>query len=192
MPEEEKREELEEYAVVIDYLPTGKSFSVNPEPIAQLIGESRFTLLEVVPKQGAQLKVGDRVYIGKGERDKISLIKSRLAYEDLTEGSKKELPIAITSIIKNNEKRFVDIFNNSGPLNIREHTLELFPGIGKRHLNAILQARNEKKFESFSDIANRVKLLQDPIKLIVERVLIELKGESRFYLLTRPYSKPRY
>ncbi|MGC8710331.1 MAG: DUF655 domain-containing protein [Candidatus Micrarchaeia archaeon] len=192
MSEEEKREELEEYAIVIDYLPTGKSFSVNPEPIAQLIGENKFTLLEVVPKQGAQLKVGDRVYIGKGERDKISLIKSRLAYEDLTEGAKNELPIAITAIIKSNEKKFIDIFNNSGPLNIREHTLELFPGIGKRHLKAILQAREEKKFESFSDIVNRVKLLQDPVKLIVERVLIELKGESRFYMLTRPYSKQRY
>jgi putative nucleotide binding protein len=184
---DEKKEELEEYAVVIDFLPTGKSFSANPEPIVQLLGENKFTLLEAVPKPGIVLHVGERVYIGKGERDKIALIKARLAYDELTEGAKNELPNAIANIIKSNEKRFVEIFNTAGPLNIREHKLELFPGIGKRHLNAILSAREEKPFESFEDLTNRVKLLQDPIKLIVERVLIELKGESRFYLLTRPY-----
>ncbi|MGC8699461.1 MAG: DUF655 domain-containing protein [Candidatus Micrarchaeia archaeon] len=188
---EEKREELEEYAVVIDFLPTGKSFSANPEPIAELLGESRFTLLEAVPKPGVVLHIGERVYIGKGERDKIALIKSRLSYSELTEGAKNELPNAIASIVKANEKRFVEIFNTAGPLNIREHKLELFPGIGKRHLNAILAAREEKKFESFEDLTSRVKLLQDPVKLIVDRVLIELKGESRFFLLTRPYSQRR-
>ena len=184
---DEKKEELEEYAVVIDFLPTGKSFSANPEPIVQLLGENKFTLLEAVPKPGVVLRVGERVYIGKGERDKIALIKARLTYDELTEGAKNELPNAIASIIKSNEKRFVEIFNTAGPLNIREHKLELFPGIGKRRLNAILSAREEKPFESFEDLTNRVKLLQDPIKLIVERVLIELKGETRFYLLTRPY-----
>ncbi|MGC9099263.1 MAG: DUF655 domain-containing protein [Candidatus Micrarchaeia archaeon] len=188
---EEKREELEEYAVVIDFLPTGKSFSANPEPIAELLGESRFTLLEAVPKPGVVLHIGERVYIGKGERDKIALIKSRLSYSELTEGAKNELPNAIASIVKANEKRFVEIFNTAGPLNIREHKLELFPGIGKRHLNAILAAREEKKFESFEDLTSRVKLLQDPVKLIVDRVLIELKGESRFFLLTRPYPQRR-
>ncbi|MFP3289533.1 MAG: DUF655 domain-containing protein [Candidatus Micrarchaeota archaeon] len=188
---DEKKEELEEYAVVIDFLPTGKPFSANPEPIVQLLGENKFTLLEAVPKPGVILHVGERVYIGKGERDKIALIKARLTYDELTEGAKNELPNAIANIIKSNEKRFVEIFNTAGPLNIREHKLELFPGIGKRHLNAILSAREEKPFESFEDLTNRVKLLQDPVKLIVERVLIELKGESRFYLLTRPYPQKR-
>ena len=102
---DEKKEELEEYAVVIDFLPTGKSFSANPEPIAELLGESRFTLLEAVPKPGVVLHIGERVYIGKGERDKIALIKSRLSYSELTEGAKNELPNAIASIVKANEKR---------------------------------------------------------------------------------------
>ncbi|MGC8662517.1 MAG: DUF655 domain-containing protein [Candidatus Micrarchaeia archaeon] len=188
---EDKKEELEEYAIVIDFLPTGRSFSANPEPIAELLGENKFTLLEAVPKPGIILHIGERVYIGKGERDKISLIKTRLAYSELTEGARNELPNAIANVVKSNEKRFVEIFNSAGPLNIREHKLELFPGIGKRHLNAILKARSEKKFESFQDITNRVKLLQDPVKLIVDRILIELKGESRFYLLTRPYQQKK-
>lgn len=181
---DQRREHLEEYALVLDYLPTGRSSSVRSEPIVQLLGENKFTLLEAVSKS-PEIKIEERVYIGKGERDKISLIKGRLNYSDLTEGAKNELSEAVHKIIKSNEKRFVDLFNTASPLNIRIHSLELLPGIGKKHLTAILDARDEKPFESFKDISDRVPLLQDPVKLLAERVIIELKGESRFYLLTK-------
>lgn len=186
MPEiEQRRENLEEYAIVLDYLSTGRSSSARSEPVVQLLGEEKFTLLEAVPKK-PDIKIGERVYIGKGERDKISVIKGRLAYADLTEVSKSEMTTAVSNIIRANEKKFVEVFNNAGPLNIRIHSLELLPGVGKKHLTAILEARDEKKFESFEDIAKRVPLLQDPVKLLTERVTVELRGDSRFYLLTRP------
>lgn len=189
---QETHEGLEEYALVLDYMSTGKSFSPKPEPVAQLLGETKFTLLEAVPKT-MDIKIKERVYIGKGERDKIALIKSRITYNELTQVARNELPIAIGEVIKGNEQRFVDLFNNAAPLNIRMHSLELLPGVGKKHLKAILDAREEKRFESFNDIAKRVPLLQDPIKLLTDRIIEELKGESRFYMLTRPYSKePRY
>jgi putative nucleotide binding protein len=182
---EQRTGELEEYAYVLDYLPTGKSFSVRSEPIVQLIGENKFTLLEAVPKT-ADIKVDERIYIGRGVRDKVSLIKSRLAFENLTEVARSQLPLVVSNIIKSNEKRYVDFFNNASSLNIRMHMLEMLPGIGKKHLKAILDAREEKPFESFTDISNRVALLQDPVKLLTDRVIMELKGESRFYILTRP------
>jgi putative nucleotide binding protein len=182
---EQRRENLEEHAIVLDYLPTGRSSSVRSEPVVQIMGEEKFTLLEAVPKV-PEIKVGEKVYIGKGERDKIAVIKGRLQYNDLTEVSKNELPIAVSTIIKANEPKFVEIFNTASPLNIRMHSLELLPGVGKKHLSAILEARDEKKFESFDDIAKRVSLLQDPVKLIADRVILELKGDSRFYILTRP------
>jgi putative nucleotide binding protein len=186
MPElEQRRENLEEYAIVLDYLPTGRSSSVRSEPVVQMIGEEKFTVLEAVPKS-PDIKIGERVYIGKGDRDKIAIIKGRLTYNDLTEVAKSELMTSVSNIIKGNEKKFVEIFNNAGPLNIRMHSLELLPGIGKKHLTAILEARDEKPFESFRDIVNRVSLLQDPVKLLAERVVLELKGESRFYILTKP------
>jgi putative nucleotide binding protein len=186
MQQEERREE---YAYVLDFMPTGKSFSNKSEPVAQLIGEEWFTLLEVTPKLGATMALAERVYIGKDEREKVSLIKARISYDDLTQTAKNGLQRAISTIIKANEKRFVDVFNNAGPLNIRQHALELLPGIGKKHLEAILKARNEKRFESFVDINARVSLLQDPAKLIGERVLSELQGTERFYMFTKPYSK---
>lgn len=181
---EQRRENLEEYAIVLDFLPTGRSSSARSEPLVQMIGEEKFTLLEAVPKS-PDIKIGERVYIGKGERDKIAIIKGRLTYNDLTEVSKNELHTAISNVIKGNEAKFVGIFNTAGPLNIRMHSLELLPGVGKKHLTAILDARDEKPFENFDDIAKRVALLQDPVKLLTERVILELKGESRFYILTK-------
>ncbi len=183
---QESHEGLEEHAFVLDYLSTGKSFSPKPEPIVQLLGETKFTLLEAVPKV-TDIKVKERVYIGKGDRDKIAVIKARIMYNDLTEVAKNELPGVITEIIKANEAKFVSIFNTASPLNIRMHSLELLPGIGKKHLAAILQAREQKEFGSFKEISERVPLLQDPVKLLTERVIAELKGDSRFYMLTRPY-----
>ncbi len=182
-------EKREEHAYVLDFLTAGKSFSGKSEPVAQLIGEEWFTLLEVVPKPGIALKQAEKVYIGKDERDKISLIKARISYNDLTQNSKTELPILIAMIVKEREQHFVDVFNNAGPLNIREHSLELLPGIGKKHLDAILKARNEKRFESFKDISERITLMQEPIKLITDRVIEELEGTGRFYMFTKPYVK---
>ena len=186
MQQEERREE---YAYVLDFMSTGKSFSTKSEPIAQLVGEEWFTLLEVTPKPGASMSLGERVYIGREERDKVSLIKARITYNDLTQTSKSGLQKTILQIINTNEKRFVDVFNNAGPLNIRQHSLELLPGIGKKHLEAILKARQEKKFESFDDINKRVSLLQEPTKLITERIMRELQGTERFYMFTKPYVK---
>ena len=44
----------------------------------------------------------------------------------------------------------------------------------------ILEKRQEKEFESFEDIKQRVKLMSDPEKAIVKRIVEELKGEDRY------------
>lgn len=189
MDGEERREE---YAYVLDYMATGKSFSNRPEPLTQLLGEDKFTLLEATIKPGASLVLEERVYIGREERDKILLIKSRVSYDDLTQTAQNELNAVVLKIVIANEKRFVDVFNNAGPLNIRQHSLELLPGVGRKHLDAIIKARNAKKFESFADITSRVQLLQNPAKLITDRIVEELKGNERFYMFTKPYRKREF
>ena len=181
-------ERKEDYSYVLDFLPKGKSSSGKSDPIVQIMGERWFTLLEATTKPNAVLNIGEKVYIGSGERDKIMLIKTRIQYSELTQAAKNALNGIIMSIIKENEKRFVDIFNNAASINIRQHSLELLPGIGKKHLTTILRERGIKKFESFSDLASRVSLLQDPMKLISERIIIELEGNQRFYLFVKPYT----
>ncbi len=185
----EREERREEHAYVLDFMTSGKSYSSRPEPLTQLLGEQLFTMLEATVKPNATMNMGERVYIGKENREKILLIKARITYDELTQNAKGELPMVLANIIKENEKRFVDVFNNAGPLNIREHSLELLPGIGKRHLESILKARSEKRFESFADISARVTLLQDPAKLVRERIIAELQGNERFYMFTKPYRR---
>lgn len=186
---EQSEEKREEYAYVLDFMASGKSFSTRAEPLTQLLGEERFTILEATIKPGASLSLEERVYIGREERDKILLIKSRISFDELTQTAKNALPNVVTKIVRGNEKRFVDMFNNAGPLNIRQHSLELLPGVGKKHLEAIIKARNEKRFVGFQDIMGRVQLLQDPAKLITDRIIAELRGDERFYMFTKPYRK---
>ncbi len=188
MPEQTD-ERKEEHAYVLDFMLNGKSSSGKSEPISQLVGERWFTLLEATTKPGSTLTIGERVYIGNGERDKIMLIKARISYSELTQTANNELRTIVSNIVRGDEKRFVSAFNSMGPLNIREHSLELLPGIGKKHLNAILKERSAKPFESFEDIEKRVPLMQDPAKLIVERIIMELEGSERFYMFVKPYFK---
>ena len=182
---------MEEHALVIDFLPYGKAADVKKEPIAQVVGEAHFTLLEVVPKPNTSMMVGERVYVGKDAREKIDHIKGRISYFELTSAAKVELERAIMRILESREKEFVEFFNRCGPVTIRLHQLELLPGIGKKHLHDILKEREKKPFESFADISARIPLLPDPKKILVQRVLEELQGGSKYYLLTRPPYQPR-
>ncbi|MEM3555701.1 MAG: DUF655 domain-containing protein [Candidatus Micrarchaeia archaeon] len=177
---------MEEYAIVLDSLPYGKSTDVRREPIAQVVGEEYFTLLEVTPKPGATFNVGERTYIGKGPRDKVDHIRSRITYFDLTSAARNELERTIRRIIKEREKYFVEFFNKCGPINIRLHQLELLPGVGKKHMKDILEERERKPFESLEEINKRISLLPDVTKILTERVLEELTGKSKYYILTRP------
>ncbi len=154
--QEYNEDRKEEYAYVLDFMFTGKSSSTRTEPLAQLIGTSWFTLLEATTKEGKALALGEKVYIGQGDRDKISLIKARITYNELTQTAKSNMPAIITKMINEDEKRFVNAFNTAGAVNIRQHSLELLPGVGKKHLNAILKERTIKPFESFQDITNRI------------------------------------
>ena len=57
-------------------------------------------------------------------------------------------------------------------------------------MQEILEARSDRPFESFEDIKQRVKLIMDPKKLIVNRILAELRGEEKHYLFTSPPPQP--
>jgi len=93
----------EEYAIVLDYMPKGKSSSFKENPIAQVVGTQYFTLLEVTPKK--ELKALETVYVGKEERDKIEFIKRRVEFKDLTSNAVAEIENAVIKIVKENEKK---------------------------------------------------------------------------------------
>lgn len=174
-------------AIVLDYLPSGHYGDGMPSykrvPIAQLLGTNFFSLLEVVPKE--ELSTHDRVFIGKGDRAKISHVKRRVHYNELTSYAKSELEEILKVVVTEQEDRFVHFFNNARPISIRSHQLELLPGIGKKLMKELLAEREKKPFENFHDIQERVGSVPDPVHMLVKRILAELNEEDRYKVFVR-------
>jgi putative nucleotide binding protein len=110
------------------------------------------------------------------------MINRKISYDELTATAKAELPYVVEEIVKNNEERFVKFFNLAPPVTNRLHSLELLPGIGKKHMWEILEARKKEPFKSFEELKERVKGLPDPTKMISKRVVDEIMGKDRYKL----------
>jgi len=181
-----RNQQREEFAIILDFLPNGYPFDIRPlhqkTPIAQALGKNYFTLLELIPKKGEFLEIHEEVYMGEGKRDKIHHIAGRILFSKLTQTAKSELELVIRELVKKDEKRFVEFFNKAGPINTRIHQMELLPGIGKKHTMEIIESREEKEFENFQDIKNRVKLIPDPESAVIKRIFLELENKDKHRL----------
>ncbi|MBE6520044.1 MAG: DUF655 domain-containing protein [Candidatus Methanomethylophilaceae archaeon] len=172
---------MEEFAYILDYLPTGMSGSGmgKKEPVVYAVGDDEFKLFILVPKPQAVFGVGDRVYIGKenatNKRDVIDHVKSRISYSELTNNALAELEFAITTIVKANEPRFLRFFNEAQGISVRKHLLEEIPGLGKKSVEEILREREKQKFTSFADLTERAKV-KVPEKLIAKRIVEEIES----------------
>ena len=179
---------MEEYAYILDYLPQGIGFK-NKDPICYAIGESEFKLFELVPKADAIIALDDRVYIGKDAnlRKEIDHVKRRVGYEELTGTAAKELEFVVKDIVVNNEAKFIKFYNEARPISIKKHSLEELPGLGKKTVTEILNARKAGAFESFEDLKTRVPMLKDPVKLVVDRIILEISDRERrhYIFITR-------
>ena len=164
------------------YLRDSKS---KGETIVQGIGESFFTLLEMVPHRGATLHPQERLSIEKDVRSKIDHVKRRIFFEDLAPESEAELPLVVEIIVTKHEHRFVQFFNEAAPITTRLHSLQLLPGIGQTLMWALLDERKREPFKSFEDIAARTKL-QNPKKVLTARIIDELKEDVKRWLFVRP------
>ena len=178
----------EEYAYVLDILPYGRPTVDRARhvavPTVQVIGENFFTLLEAQLKSGASANIRERLYVGRERREKIDRVIGRVGAEELTAGAQTELQSVIEDIVRNQEKRFVDFFNNAQAVTPRMHALELLPGIGKKLMWQIINEREKKPFSGFADIKARTGIT-DSAKLIARRIVEELSGESKYRLFTR-------
>lgn len=174
----------EDYATVLEYLPNGYPLERKMMPIVQAIGKENFTLLEIVPRRGVGIEIGEDLYIGEGKRDKVYYILGRLKREKLTETAKNQLQEIIGKRIKENEAKIVKFFNESSAINKRIHQIELLPGIGKKHMKEILKQREEKPFESFKEMRERITNLPDPEKAVEKRIFQELTQMEKYNLFT--------
>lgn len=174
--------EKEENALILDYLPYGYPMDKKMTPLAQAIGTKNFTLLQLIPRRGVKLEIGELVYIGEGKRDKIYYIQGKLPENKLTETTKQQIKYFIEKRVLENEKKFVDFFNTAQAINTRLHQFELLPGFGKKHTESILEERNKKLFESLDGLRKRVTNLPDPRKAIEKRLMEEIIGKEKYCL----------
>lgn len=161
----------EKYAQVLDHLPNGhpdgSRSAYQKKPLVQAIGEDKFILMELSPKENVIPTVYDRVYIGEGERDVIDHVIRRLRYNQLTPSAKKELPNVLERIVKEDEKKFIALFNN--PKGILKFVLG-----GK--MSSILGERGKGEFTDFDDLTKRVRGLRHPEMIIVSVILDKIVG----------------
>jgi putative nucleotide binding protein len=191
-----KKQEKENFAYVLDYLPYGRSDDTRPmyqkKPLVQGVGVKHFVLMEMTPKENVIPKTHDKVYLGEGDRPVIDHVKRRITYNDLTHGAQIELPVVIEKIVLANENQFLSFFNEAYPITTRLHMLELLPGIGKKLMWGIIEERKKGMFASFKDIVERVKGLHTPEKLIAHRVMEELKDDNiKYRVFTTPIPPKR-
>ncbi len=179
---------FETHAYVLSIIPP-KEFLRDSRPrgdtIVQGIGESHFTLLEMIPQKGMKVHPQERVSIQRNSTSKIDHVKRRIFYEDLVPESVAELALVIEIIVTKHEHKFVQFFNEASPITTRMHSLQLLPGIGQTLMWAIIEERKLKPFKSFDDIAARTKL-QNPKKVITARIIDELREDVKRWLFVRP------
>ena len=175
----------EESAIILEFLPNGYPLERKMMPIAQAIGKTNLTLLELVPRRGESLEIGEEVYIGEGKREKIYYILGRLRREKLTEAAKNQLQDFIKQVVSKRKERFIEFFNKSEAINKRIHQIELLPGFGKKHMQEIITKRKEKEFESFEDMKKQIQNLPDPEKAIERRIFQELTNIERYNLFVK-------
>lgn len=179
---------MEEYAWIIEYLPEGKAADSRREPLVQLIGHQFFTLLEATVKPDVSVGIGQKVYIGKEQRSEIERIRGKLAFSQLTGAAKDNLMVAIKLIVTERENDFIAFINKAAPISMRVHQLELLPGVGKKHLESMLEEREKKPFENFADLKARIHSIPDPALLFVHRIISELEGKEKHYIFLTPFS----
>lgn len=179
------------YAVVLDYLPTGRPDDDRPQyqkdPIAYALGIDDFRLFELTLDEDAHILVGNRLVVEpRDDREKVTSAR-QIDYDDLSGAARSELEYAIDEIIDDDERRFVDFYNEAQPITLRLHQLNLLPGIGKKLRNNILDERKRKPFESFEELDERVSGLHQPKEVLVERILEELEEEDlKYRIFARP------
>ena len=179
---------MEDHAYILDFLPQGRHDAkkmFRREPVCYAIGENEFKIFELNPKEGAQLIIGERVYIGKEveDREKIAHVRARIDYSDLTTTAQAELPYIIADIITKREAEFLEFFNRAQPVSMRFHMLELLPGLGKKTMEMVVAERKKGDYTSLANIKERVSSIHTPEKLVASRIVLELKDENQKYHL---------
>ncbi len=178
--------------VILDVLLHGHPEEDKPSwtktPLAQVLTFPDFVLYEVKINKSPNLVLKPeekKIYEEFLKENKLREVIKKIDYEELTNTSKALLQPILEREILNYEEEFISFFNNSTSITPRMHALKLLPGIGKKHMWEIIEAREKQKFTSFQDIADRTST-SNPAKQIALRIIKELQREGiKYYLFSK-------
>ena len=167
--------------VLLDVLPNGRPDDDRPgyqkSPVAYGLGAASFRLYELTLGDDADVSVGEWLRL-----DGAAVARYReVSFDDLTRNAAAEVEYAVEAIVDADERRFVDFYNEAGPITLRLHQLNLLPGIGKKLRNKVLDERKRGPFESFEEVSERVSGLHSPREVIVERINEEIRDADLKY-----------
>ena len=167
--------------VLLDVLPNGRPDDDRPgyqkSPVAYGLGSASFRLYELTLADDADVSVGEWLRL-----DGAAVARYReVSFDDLTRNAAAEVEYAVEAIVDADERRFVDFYNEAGPITLRLHQLNLLPGIGKKLRNKVLDERKRGPFESFEEVSERVSGLHSPREVIVERINEEIRDADLKY-----------
>ncbi|MFB6087246.1 MAG: DUF655 domain-containing protein, partial [Haloarculaceae archaeon] len=110
-------------AVVLDFLAHGRAEDDRPqyekEPIVYALDQEDFRLYEGVLTEDADVSIGDRIPVDRSD-ERFERV-TEVEYEDLPSGAQSELEYAVEDLVDENERRFVDFYNDAQPITLRLH-----------------------------------------------------------------------
>lgn len=173
----------DEYAYVLEYMPFGLPDSKDRKASAIVFTDS-LSLLLVALKKDVKVEPGLKVYIGENKRDEVHHIIQRITPDKLSGNGMALLNERIATTVKENEEKYIDIINKLGSINVRLHSLNLLPGVGKKIVQKIVEERTKANFKSYEDFNERVGFTSDIAKSIEDRIMEELNGEDKYKIFT--------
>jgi len=102
--------------VLLDVLPNGRPDDDRPQyrksPVAYGLGTDAFRLYELTLDEEADVSVSHRLAL-----DGPAVGRYReVSFDDLTRNAAAEIEYAVEDIVEGDEKRFVDFYNEAGPI----------------------------------------------------------------------------
>ncbi|MFX1256586.1 MAG: DUF655 domain-containing protein [Promethearchaeota archaeon] len=175
--------------IVLDILPHGHPEEDRPSwakaPLAQVLTFPDFVLYEVKINKNSNIQVQEKgIYETFLKENKLRDVQKKIDFDDLTNTSKALIQPILEKEILNYEEEFINFFNHSTSITPRMHALKLLPGIGKKHMWEIIEARKRQNFVTFQDIADRTSI-SNPAKQIALRIIKELSRDVKYYLFSK-------
>lgn len=159
-------------------------------PIAQIVEASRFQLYEMVLNKSAitEIKLQQKIVISD-ESKYFERVQRKIKYTDLTPASSSTLDLVVEQYVSDNETRFIEFINKSGPITIKRHSLEILPGIGKKLMWSIINCRENPPFKSYEDLHSRVPGFK-PVETFTKRIIAEISdSDLKHYLFIKQRRK---